>query len=99
MAHLARFDALLAEQQWQEAVESIRQDTEASSGQLVLVTPNTDNFRRYVPLSTYRQATNFLRDELISAKITHRQWGEAFLRGLGPRPRRPPAGAQVGPSP
>ncbi|HRX78923.1 MAG TPA: tetratricopeptide repeat protein, partial [Pirellulaceae bacterium] len=55
MAHLARFDALLAEQQWQEAVESIRQDTEASSGQLVLVTPNTDNFRRYVPLSTYRQ--------------------------------------------
>ncbi|MCA9773957.1 MAG: HAD hydrolase-like protein [Myxococcales bacterium] len=38
------------------------------------------------PLSTYRQATNFLRDELISAKITHRQWGEAFLRGLGLSP-------------
>lgn len=38
------------------------------------------------PLETYRQATNFLRDELISAKITHHQWGEAFLRGLGLSP-------------
>ncbi|MBC8356564.1 MAG: PQQ-binding-like beta-propeller repeat protein [Planctomycetes bacterium] len=60
LAHLDRFDALLAEQQWQEAVETIRQVAETSGKQLVRVTPEgaalPARFQRYLPLSDYGQA-------------------------------------------
>ena len=52
LAHLKRFDALLAEQQWNEAVETIRQVAETSGDQLVQVTPSDRRFRRYLPLAT-----------------------------------------------
>lgn len=57
LAHLDRFDALLAEQQWQEAIETIRRVIDTSDEQLVHLTPGNDappaRFRRYVPIATY----------------------------------------------
>lgn len=59
LAHLDRFHALLAERQWQEAIETIRQVNETSGEQLVLVTRSdnaqTARFRRYLPIATYSQ--------------------------------------------
>ncbi|MEX0819897.1 MAG: PQQ-binding-like beta-propeller repeat protein [Pirellulaceae bacterium] len=60
LAHLERFDALLAENQHQEAIETIRHVAETSGEQLVLVTRAADDastmhFRRYLPLVTYSQ--------------------------------------------
>lgn len=59
MAHLARFDALLAEKQWLEAIESIRQNAAINSEQLIplpgAINHSQQTFRRYLPLSTYRQ--------------------------------------------
>ncbi|MCA9119703.1 MAG: PQQ-binding-like beta-propeller repeat protein [Planctomycetaceae bacterium] len=55
MAHLARFDALLAEKQWQEAIDSIRQDAGGVETQLVPVARSDSRFRRYIPLAVYRQ--------------------------------------------
>ncbi|MDA1051048.1 MAG: PQQ-binding-like beta-propeller repeat protein [Planctomycetota bacterium] len=59
LAHLDRFKALLAENQWQEAVETIRHVAETSGEQLVLVTPadaaSPARFQRYLPLSAYCQ--------------------------------------------
>ncbi|MEO8494549.1 MAG: PQQ-binding-like beta-propeller repeat protein [Planctomycetota bacterium] len=59
LAHLDRFDALLAEKQWQEAIETIRHLAEISGEQLVpLATADAasrTDFRRYLPLSAYCQ--------------------------------------------
>lgn len=59
LAHLERFDALLAESQWQEAVETIRHVAETTGEQLILLTKSNaasqPDFRRYLPLSAYCQ--------------------------------------------
>jgi outer membrane protein assembly factor BamB len=59
LAHLGRFDALLAEREWQEAVETIRHIAETGGEQLVLLTGadavSRTDFRRYLPLSAYCQ--------------------------------------------
>lgn len=59
LAHLDRFDALLAGQQWQEAVETIRLVAETSNERLVLLTQSDaasqTRFRRYLPISAYCQ--------------------------------------------
>ncbi len=59
LAHLDRFHALLAERQWQEAIETIRQVTETSGEQLVLVTHSDDiqstRFRRYLSIAAFAQ--------------------------------------------
>jgi outer membrane protein assembly factor BamB len=55
LSHLKRFDALLVEKQWSEAIETIRQVAESGSDQVVRVTPQQSGFRRYLPLSTYCQ--------------------------------------------
>ena len=57
LAHLDRFHALLAERQWQEAIETIRQVAETSGEQLVLVTRSdtVPRFFRYLPVVAYCQ--------------------------------------------